>query len=94
MFTLRKLEHTVSVRLSGIDLERYKRLLVRHGGPNFRDSARFRFMLRKLDVAARLEDKAVVPHVETEDERLDREDKERCDREDRERWAHADEESF
>lgn len=82
VFTLSKREHTVSVRLSDVELRCYKRLLARHG-QGFNDSDRFRSMLHSLDVADRIAAKAVVPHVETADERLDREDRERMRRRER-----------
>ena len=55
--------HTVSVRLSDVDLKCYKRLLRLHGGSSFSESSRFRFMLHKLAAA----DRAVVEHEETEE---------------------------
>jgi len=65
--------HTVSVRLSAVDLGLYKRLLAQHGGGSVHESDRFRNMLHKLVVPLRL----VTPlesHVEeTEEEREERE---------------------
>ena len=85
MFTLRKLVHVVSHRLSDRDLKRYKRLLAQHGGSHLSESDRFRFMLHNLDVvdAPFIEDVVVDPEteevaeVETATERADRVEGER-----------------
>jgi len=65
-----KLVHTVSVRLSDRDLQRFKRVLARYGR-GFSDSDRFRSMLCRLDrVAAHVT--PASPSMETAAERKDR----------------------
>ena len=48
LFALRKLKHTVSVRLSDEDWQHYQRLLSRFG-QGFTPSEKFRAFVRKMD---------------------------------------------
>lgn len=45
---MRKYPHTVAVRLSDEDLERYEKLILRFGGVNPSKSERFRRLLKRL----------------------------------------------